>query len=343
MDKIVEDPKKLGTGDPLPLPSQSIPTQSPIDRQPQIDDRRSPGRFGNFQGSLPVHATTIQPVDHGTNDTAVKKELVALVLARRGLRQKLETAFPAGLAVRRRNQKHHRPKAGYSFSLVVPDSSSSKLSPVLFTHPCNERYYKKQLEGVTKDTVRPFSADLRAAGRRTQPNRGQRWLLEELPRRVPKVENTETPLTHDNQDQGQKGGLDEGPSEDGHYPADSSLMENMQATGLFTPREAEAIAIREALTWTKSRGISNIQVESDALQIVHSLKHNVDDSSFDLVILDIKDMLRSLINVDISHVNHTANIVAHNLARKACSMSVRKEWHTISPSFIVNDLYYDLN
>nr|GMD15927.1 hypothetical protein Iba_chr07cCG4440 [Ipomoea batatas] len=105
--------------------------QSPIDRQPQLDDRRSPGRFGNFQGSLPVHATTIQPVDHGTNDTAVKKELVALVLARRELRQKLETTFPAGLAVRRRNQKHHRPKAGYSFSFVIPDSSSSKLSPVI--------------------------------------------------------------------------------------------------------------------------------------------------------------------------------------------------------------------
>nr|GLL49431.1 hypothetical protein Itr_chr15CG09900 [Ipomoea trifida] len=24
-------------------------TQSPIDRQPQLDDKRSPGRFGNFQ------------------------------------------------------------------------------------------------------------------------------------------------------------------------------------------------------------------------------------------------------------------------------------------------------
>jgi len=54
-------------------------------------------------------------------------------------------------------------------------------------------------------------------------------------------------------------------------------------------------------------------------------------------------MLRSLINVDISHVNRIANIVAHNLAREACSMSVRKEWHTIPLSFIVNNLYYDLN
>nr|GME19750.1 hypothetical protein Iba_scaffold23673CG0040 [Ipomoea batatas] len=46
-------------------------TQSPIDRQPQLDDKQSPGRFGNFQGSLPVHATTFQPVNHGTNDTTV--------------------------------------------------------------------------------------------------------------------------------------------------------------------------------------------------------------------------------------------------------------------------------
>nr|GLL31114.1 uncharacterized protein LOC109192285 [Ipomoea trifida] len=279
MDKIVEDPKKLGTGDPLPLPSQSIPTQSPIDRQPQLDDRRSPGRFGNFQGSLPVHATTIQPVDHGTNDAAVKKELVALVLARRGLRQKLETAFSAGLAVRRRNQKHHRPKAEVVGSLLLPHPTSLIVirlfrfsSPTLASELCSctlstvipylteqsERYYKKQLEGVTKDTVRPFSSDLRAAGRRTQPNRGQRWLLEELPCQVPKVKNTETPLTHDNQDQGQNGGLDEGPSKDGHYPADSSLMENMQATGLFNGGEHE-------------KSVNHLMITDSIVDLDHSL------------------------------------------------------------------------
>nr|GMD20364.1 uncharacterized protein LOC109192285 [Ipomoea batatas] len=196
MDKIVEDPKKLGTGDPLPLPSQSIPTQSPIDRQPQIDDRRSPGRFGNFQGCE-------------------------------------ERTCGVGLGEMRAKAETRNCFSGwFSSPTLASELCSCTLSTVIpYLTEQSERYYKKQLEGVTKDTVRPFSADLRAAGRRTQPNRGQRWLLEELPRRVPKVENTETPLTHDNQDQGQKGGLDEGPSEDGHYPADSSLMENMQATG----------------------------------------------------------------------------------------------------------------
>nr|GMD52496.1 uncharacterized protein LOC109191080 [Ipomoea batatas] len=113
--------------------------------------------------------------------------------------------------------------------------------------------------------------------------------------------------------------------------------------GLFSPKEAEAMAIREALSWTKRHGVSKIQVESDALQIVQSLKLSSYDSSFDLVILDIKDMLRSLHHVDISHVSRTANSVAHSLAREACSMSVPQEWNSIPPSFIVNALYSDLN
>nr|GMC88088.1 uncharacterized protein LOC109154289 [Ipomoea batatas] len=112
--------------------------------------------------------------------------------------------------------------------------------------------------------------------------------------------------------------------------------------GLFTPKEAEAMAIREAFSWTKTHGVSRIQVKLNALQIVQSLKHSDDDSSFDLVILDIKDMLRSLNHVDISHVSRTANSVTHSLAREVCSMSVSQEWNS-TPPFIVNALYFDLN
>nr|GMC51180.1 uncharacterized protein LOC109192287 [Ipomoea batatas] len=47
-------------------------------------------------------------------------------------------------------------------------------------------------------------------------------------------------------------------------------------------------------------------------------------SSCDLVLLDVKDMLRSLTNVVISHVYRIANSVAHRLVREVCFLFVRR-------------------
>nr|GLL44697.1 uncharacterized protein LOC109191080 [Ipomoea trifida] len=113
--------------------------------------------------------------------------------------------------------------------------------------------------------------------------------------------------------------------------------------GLFSPKEAEAMAIKEALSWLKSNGINNVQVETDALQVTQGLLQCGENSSFDIIIADINDLLRSLSRVAICYVNRTANSVAHSLAREACSLSVRQEWLSIPPSFIVNELYSDLN
>nr|GMD95498.1 uncharacterized protein LOC109191080 [Ipomoea batatas] len=37
--------------------------------------------------------------------------------------------------------------------------------------------------------------------------------------------------------------------------------------GVFSPKEAEVMAIREALTWIKRKGINVVNIETDALQI----------------------------------------------------------------------------
>nr|GMD41062.1 putative late blight resistance protein homolog R1B-14 [Ipomoea batatas] len=63
---------------------------------------------------------------------------------------------------------------------------------------------------------------------------------------------------------------------------------------VFNPKEAEEMTIREALSWIKRHGFTHVQIEPDALQIIQSLKQNCDDSSCDLVLLDIKDLLRSI-------------------------------------------------
>nr|GMD40960.1 uncharacterized protein LOC109154289 [Ipomoea batatas] len=90
---------------------------------------------------------------------------------------------------------------------------------------------------------------------------------------------------------------------------------SVPGNGVFTPSEAEGMAIREALSWLKEKGITKVQVETDALQVVQQLGEIEGVSSFSLLILDIKDMLDSL-----SH-----------------------EWTVDPPSFIINDLYNDLN
>lgn len=103
------------------------------------------------------------------------------------------------------------------------------------------------------------------------------------------------------------------------------------------------MAIREALSWLKRHNYNFVQVETDALQIIQSLNKIGDASSFDLVLFDVKDLLCSLMHVAISHVSCTRNRVAHSLARATCFMFVRQEWISYPPSFIVNDLYFDLH
>lgn len=112
--------------------------------------------------------------------------------------------------------------------------------------------------------------------------------------------------------------------------------------GLFNPKEAEAMAIREALSWLKFHRRESVQIETDALQVVHGLDVENGSSSYDLILLDIKDMLKQLSNVSISFAKRSANRVAHMLARGSFSMSDCMEWTLVPPTFICNDLVLDL-
>ena len=57
--------------------------------------------------------------------------------------------------------------------------------------------------------------------------------------------------------------------------------------GLFTVREAEALGIREVLSWVKQKRWSHVVVEMDALQVYLALtNHQQDLSPFGLIISD---------------------------------------------------------
>ncbi|XP_031121208.1 uncharacterized protein LOC116024454 [Ipomoea triloba] len=99
---------------------------------------------------------------------------------------------------------------------------------------------------------------------------------------------------------------------DGYFVATQSLSR----PGPALPREAEVLAVREALSWLKNTQWDSIIVETDAEVLVRSL-HTPNLSPFGLLLDDITVLLSSFQNVKFCHVRRDANVVAHLLASYA--------------------------
>ncbi|CAH9119485.1 unnamed protein product, partial [Cuscuta epithymum] len=97
-------------------------------------------------------------------------------------------------------------------------------------------------------------------------------------------------------------------------------------TGDYFPHEAEALAMREAINWIKCEGWEELEAESDAAQLVTSIREGPDDSSFGLIVGDIIELSTSFTSISFAHVRRSANRVAHELARVACSLSGCHVW-----------------
>lgn len=114
--------------------------------------------------------------------------------------------------------------------------------------------------------------------------------------------------------------------------------------GYYLPKEAEAIAVLEALSWLKSNTMDKCILESDCLQVVQALKSMASDdiSYFDLIISDIKDACNHFSDISIMFSRRSVNRVAHELAREALSRSDSAEWFATPPAFICNTLLLDI-
>ncbi|KAM7525060.1 hypothetical protein LguiA_014962 [Lonicera macranthoides] len=114
--------------------------------------------------------------------------------------------------------------------------------------------------------------------------------------------------------------------------------------GRFSPLLAEAVGLREVLSWIKDRNEGPIVVESDSKFVVDALHHTKDDSSsLGIVLDDCKALLRDLDLCNVSFIYRSANSVAHSLAKAASSMPDHKVWEVMCPSFISDVLVSDLN
>lgn len=64
---------------------------------------------------------------------------------------------------------------------------------------------------------------------------------------------------------------------------------------MFDSFLAEAISIREAMSWIKELGMHSVVVESDSLTVVNAIKHEKSDGSvFGMIIVDCLKLINDI-------------------------------------------------
>ncbi|XP_073271465.1 uncharacterized protein [Primulina huaijiensis] len=90
--------------------------------------------------------------------------------------------------------------------------------------------------------------------------------------------------------------------------------------GLFEVKEAEALALLDAIAWTTSLELHDIIFETDSKTVVNAISSkNVDHTEFGSIISSCRKFLDAHPSFKIQHVRRQANMVAHALARAAIS------------------------
>ncbi|CAH9124776.1 unnamed protein product [Cuscuta epithymum] len=97
-------------------------------------------------------------------------------------------------------------------------------------------------------------------------------------------------------------------------------------TGRLSSLEAELIGIMEALSWLQGTDWKIVDVESDASRAIMEITRGSSCSSYGLVADDIRDIAKNFSSISFSHIRRSANRIAHELARAACSMSDLHSW-----------------
>ena len=108
--------------------------------------------------------------------------------------------------------------------------------------------------------------------------------------------------------------------------------------GNVQPREAEAIGLKEALTWTKHRRQKKCIFECDTKLLVDAVNGEGGNTYFHSIVDDCIDLIKHFDEVLVVFAHRSANSVAHELARAAYSKSGLTEWFSTAPDFIICNL-----
>ncbi|XP_019163583.1 PREDICTED: uncharacterized protein LOC109159926 [Ipomoea nil] len=116
----------------------------------------------------------------------------------------------------------------------------------------------------------------------------------------------------------------------------------MLVHGSYTINEAEAICLREALSWLKNTGMGGVDVDMDSQNVFYSIFSHTFNSTFGFIIDDVKELASMIDDVKFCFTKRSANYAAHTVAREATSDAGCGEWFDTPPSFLVNCLLRDL-
>lgn len=111
--------------------------------------------------------------------------------------------------------------------------------------------------------------------------------------------------------------------------------------GSWSPREAEAMSMKEALSWVIEKGFKHCVFESDSKCLVTACNGSPGEAFFGTLVSDCVYLLKHISPVLVRFSYRSANTVAHELARAAYSMSDIGEWYVIPPNFISHVLEID--
>ncbi|XP_074293665.1 uncharacterized protein LOC141620782 [Silene latifolia] len=112
----------------------------------------------------------------------------------------------------------------------------------------------------------------------------------------------------------------------------------------WDPKFAEAMAVHDGLEEAKARGIQQVVVESDCIQVIEALKDKRSGrSSFSLLVDDILLLCNSFQAVVWSHTSRINNSVAHALAHVVPRIVGKTVWPTLLPPCANSAADYDLS
>lgn len=116
---------------------------------------------------------------------------------------------------------------------------------------------------------------------------------------------------------------------------------NHKLQALYSPREVEALGLKEALSWVKDLGYKRCVFETDAKELVEACRGVQGNTYFHLIVLDCIEHFKHYDEVLVDYVPRSANVVAHELARATYSMSGVHEWVDTPPDCICDALIID--
>ena len=104
--------------------------------------------------------------------------------------------------------------------------------------------------------------------------------------------------------------------------------------GVIAAEAAEVLAMRRGLSLALEIGLSNVQVESDASNLIKSLQSVKEDfSDAGNMLEDCKMLIRNFTAVEYYHVRRQGNKAAHGFAKYGASIEDEEVWLEDEPGW----------